>query len=346
MAAAVELINVTKTFGRQAAVDDLSLAVPAGSVYGFIGPNGSGKTTTLRMIMRIFYPDRGMIRVLGDETHSAAHDRVAYLPEERGLYKQMKVGDVLRFYALLKGYTPAKGEIDGWLDRMGLPGAGGKPVQALSKGMAQKVQFIATVIAKPQLVLLDEPFSGLDPVNAVVLRDMILELKRNGTTVIFSTHDMSTAERMCDFIFMIYRGKKVLDGTLATIQRKYGSDTLRVRVEAPNGDRFALRDLPGVATVTDYGNLQELRLKPDADQQKILTELMRHGRVEHFELAHPSLHDIFVRIASPSPEEMVSAGAAAAAPAATAAVMAEDRSHISAASPAHHETSMTGAADA
>src|SRR2546430_13807286 len=256
MPGAVELENITKTFGQQIAVDDLSLAVPSGSVYGFIGPNGSGKTTTLRMIMRIFYPDRGAIRVLGESSHGPANNQVAYLPEERGLYRQMKVRDILRFYSELKGHHPTRREIDDWLDRLGLSGAGDKRVQALSKGMSQKVQFIATIIAKPKLPLLDEPFSGLDPVNAVVLRDLILELKRAGTTVIFSTHDMSVAERMCDFIFMIYRGKKVLDGTLASIQRKYGSDTLRVKLEPADGRPFALESLPGVINVTDYGKLQ------------------------------------------------------------------------------------------
>src|SRR5213594_2060333 len=185
---AVEIEHVTKTFAVHRAVDELSLAVPPGTVYGFIGPNGSGKTTTLRMIMRIFHPDLGKITVLGESRHGAANDQIAYLPEERGLYRSMKVRDVLRFYSELKGHTPARGEIDQWLDRMGLSGAGDKRVQALSKGMSQKVQFIATVIAKPKLVLLDEPFSGLDPVNAVVLRDLILDLRRQGTTVIFSTH--------------------------------------------------------------------------------------------------------------------------------------------------------------
>lgn len=293
---AVELQNVTKSFGRQVAVDDLTLAVPAGSVYGFIGPNGSGKTTTLRMIMRIFYPDSGKIAVLGESHHAAADDRVGYLPEERGLYKQMKVRDVLRFYAKLKSCSPTRGEIDQWLERMGLPGAGDKRVNALSKGMSQKVQFIATVISKPQLVLLDEPFSGLDPVNAVVLRDMVLELRRGGATVIFSTHDMSVAEKMCDFIFMIYKGKKVLDGTMTSIQQKYASDTLRVRAQT-NGKGF--ENLPGVLKVIDQGNFQELRLAPSADSQGILAELLRRGRVDHFELARPSLHDIFVRIAAP-----------------------------------------------
>ena len=296
---AVELHNVSKTFGRQVAVDNLSLAVPAGSVYGFIGPNGSGKTTTLRMIMRIFYPDAGTILVLGEPHHAPADDRVGYLPEERGLYKQMKVRDVLRFYARLKSYSPTRAEIDDWLARMGLPGTGDKRINTLSKGMSQKVQFIATVISKPQLVLLDEPFSGLDPVNAVVLRDMVLQLKRSGTTVIFSTHDMSVAEKLCDFIFMIYKGKKVLDGTMASIQQRYGSDTIRVRAQT-NGR--ALEDLPGVLKVTDHGNFQELRLTTDADPQRILNELMQRGRVDHFELAHPSLHDIFVRIAAPEEE--------------------------------------------
>ena len=177
---AVAIENVTKTFGRFTAVDDLSLAVPAGTIYGFIGPNGSGKTTTLRMIMRILLPDAGHIRVLGEETWKAASDRVAYLPEERGLYKKMTVADVLRFYAELKGFRDCRPAIAGWLERMGLADWADKPVEALSKGMSQKVQFIATVVARPQLVLLDEPFSGLDPVNAEVLRDAILTLKKEG----------------------------------------------------------------------------------------------------------------------------------------------------------------------
>jgi ABC-2 type transport system ATP-binding protein len=295
----VAIENVTKTFGRFTAVDDLSLVVPAGTIYGFIGPNGSGKTTTLRMVMRILLPDAGHIRVLGEETWKAASDRVAYLPEERGLYKKMTVADVLRFYAELKGFRDCKPAIAGWLERMGLTAWAGKPVEALSKGMSQKVQFIATVVARPQLVLLDEPFSGLDPVNAEALRDAILGLKKEGTTVIFSTHDMAVAERMCDFVFMIYKGRKVLDGTLDAIRDQYGEDTLRVRLE---GDDVRLGGLPGVARVTDHGRLQEMQLHPGADPQAVLAELMRRGRVRHFEQARPSLHDIFVRIASPAPE--------------------------------------------
>jgi ABC-2 type transport system ATP-binding protein len=237
--AAVELLNVRKTYGQQVAVDDLSLAVPQGSVYGFIGPNGSGKTTTLRMIMRIIAPDRGSIRVLGDESgsHGPANDRIGYLPEERGLYKQMKVREVLRFYAEIKGHRPTTAEIQDWLNRMGLPDVAEKKVEALSKGMSQKVQFISTIISKPDLVILDEPFSGLDPGNAEVMREMVLSLKREGRTVIFSTHDMSVAEEMCDFVFMIYKGRKVLDGTLTTIQQKHGTDVLQVRFEQSNGNK-------------------------------------------------------------------------------------------------------------
>lgn len=298
MTAAVEIEHVTKTFGGFTAVDDLSLAVPANAIYGFIGPNGSGKTTTLRMIMRIFMPDTGHIRVLGEETWQAASDRVAYLPEERGLYKKMKVGEILRFYAELKGCRDCQPAIKSWLARLNLTEWADKRVEQLSKGMSQKVQFIATVVARPQLVLLDEPFSGLDPVNAEVLREAILDLKKEGTTVIFSTHDMGVAEKMCDFIFMIYKGKKVLDGTLDSIQDAYGEDTLRVRLD---GD-VPLSGLPGVTKVTDFGKWQELRLDRGADPQRVLGDLMARGRVRHFEQSRPSLQDIFVRIASPAPE--------------------------------------------
>jgi ABC-2 type transport system ATP-binding protein len=277
---AIELVNVTKTYGTQVAVDDLSLAVPEGCVYGFIGPNGSGKTTTLRMIMRIIAPDRGTITVLGDSSglHGPANDRVGYLPEERSLYKQMKVREVLRFLAELKGHRPSRSEIQNWLERMGLPDVGEKKVEALSKGMSQKVQFIATIISKPQLVILDEPFSGLDPGNAEVLRDLVLDLRRKGTTVIFSTHDMSVAEEMCDFIFMINKGKKVLDGTLASIQQQHGTDVLHVRVASSNGSPPSLENLPGVLKVTDVGNWQELRVAPGSDRPGEFQSMAHHSR--------------------------------------------------------------------
>ena len=298
---AVELDNVTKTFGTHRAVDDLSLAVPAGTIYGFIGPNGSGKTTTLRMIMRILHPDRGRIRVLGAESFGAATDRVGYLPEERGLYKKMKVRDILRFYAELKSCPASKQEVNRWLEIMQLASWGDKKVEALSKGMAQKVQFIGAVIAKPELVLLDEPFTGLDPVNADVLKNAVLDLKKNGTTVIFSTHDMDVAERMCDFICMIFRGRKVLDNTLEAIQDLYGSDVVRVRLD---GDGADLAGIAGVERVNDLGRFKELRIAGGTDTQQVLASIMQKARVRHFELARPSLHEIFVRIAGPESQEV------------------------------------------
>lgn len=297
---AVRLDGVTKTFGSFTAVDDLSLEVPRGTIYGFIGPNGSGKTTTLRMIMHILHPDRGEIRVLGEQRRDAANDRVGYLPEERGLYKQMKVREQLRFYAELKGCRHSGPAIDAWLERLELTAWANKKVQTLSKGMSQKVQFIATVVARPELVLLDEPFSGLDPVNAEVLREAVLGLKREGTTVIFSTHDMAVAEKMCDFLFMIYKGKKVLDGSLEAIQNAYATDTVRVHLE---GGAAQWDGLPGVEAVRDLGRWQELRLERGADPQVLLAALMQRGRVRHFEIGKPSLHDIFVRIARPEREE-------------------------------------------
>lgn len=291
---AVELQEVTKRFGNHLAVDRLDLAVPEGAIYGFIGPNGSGKTTTLRMILRIFYPESGRVSVLGCHQSRVADDRVGYLPEERGLYKRMKVRDILTYYGRLKGSHNCRKDIDEWLERFELTDWANRRIDTLSKGMAQKVQFISAVIARPKLLVLDEPFSGLDPLNMEVLKDAVVSLHRNGTTVIFSTHDMDIAERMCDTIFMICRGRKVLDGTLESIQAQYGQDTIRVR--ASDGDNV-FANLPGVLKVNDYGRYTELRMEPQADSQTILQELLHRAKIEHFELARPSLQDIFVRIA-------------------------------------------------
>jgi ABC-2 type transport system ATP-binding protein len=293
---AIRLAAVTKHFNGIAAVDALTLAVPHGSIYGFIGPNGSGKTTTLRMIMRILLPDRGEIEVLGSAGTGAARDRVSYLPEERGLYKKMTVRRLLRYYGRLKGRTVAELDpaIDDWMARLGMDGWGDRKIEALSKGMSQKVQFVGAVIAQPELLILDEPFSGLDPVNAEALKDGVLEMRRRGATIVFSTHDMSTAERMCDRIFMIFRGRKVLDGTLEEIQAQYGFDTIRVRSA---GGAAVLAGMPGVDAVNDYGQMQEVRLT--GDPQRFLHDLAARTAVHHFEIARPSLHDIFVRIARP-----------------------------------------------
>jgi ABC-2 type transport system ATP-binding protein len=297
---AITLRNVTKRFNRIAAVDNLSLTVPTGSIYGFIGPNGSGKTTTLRMIMHILLPDDGEIEVLGSPDTAAARDRLSYLPEERGLYKKMTIRRLLRYYARLKGCALPEIDkaIDDWMARVELPGMLDRQIETLSKGMSQKVQFVSAVVSNPALLILDEPFSGLDPVNAQVLKDAVLEVRRRGTTVVFSTHDMATAEKMCDRIFMIFRGRKVLDGTLDEIQAQYGADTVRLRTA---GGAAALAGMPDVASVNDFGQLQEVRVR--SDPQQFLSRLLARTAVYHFEITRPSLHDIFVRIARPQDHE-------------------------------------------
>lgn len=293
---AVTLSGVSKSYGKHRAVENLDLRVPERSIYGFIGPNGSGKTTILRMILHIIHPDEGTIEVMGRTSTRAANDQIGYLPEERGLYKKMTVQRLLLYYAKLK-QTPkaeAKQQIDHWLQRMELLDWRSKKIETMSKGMAQKVQFIATVISRPKLVILDEPFSGLDPVNLNAIRESIVSLRKEGTTVILSTHDMEMAERMCDSIFMIYQGKKVLNGTLQSIQQRYGEDTIRMSV---NGDKRKIAALPGVEEWRDFGQYQEIRFSGDA--QALLRQLANTVRLQSFTVTKPSLHDIFVRIASP-----------------------------------------------
>jgi ABC-2 type transport system ATP-binding protein len=296
---AIVLDGVTKAFGSFVAVDNLALRVPAGSLYGFIGPNGSGKTTTLRMILHILLPDSGEVEVLGRHDTRAAQDLVGYLPEERGLYKRMTVRRLLRYFGKLKGASGPELEkrIVDWLATMDLSDWADKKIDTLSKGMAQKVQFIGAVLARPALVILDEPFTGLDPVNADVLKDAVLDLKKNGTTVVFSTHDMGVAERMCDRIFMIHKGKKVLDGTLSEIRARYGTDTIRLRT---SDGPAALEGIPHLDEVNDLGNIQEIRYS--GDPQALLHALVERTSVHLFEIAQPSLHDIFVRIAAPDRE--------------------------------------------
>jgi len=299
---AIRLVDVSKTYGSFTAVSDLSLTVPNGALYGFIGPNGSGKTTTIRMILRIIQPDCGEIEVLGAASARVANDSLGYLPEERGLYKKMSVRRMLRYYASLKGMSTrdAIPAIDGWLQRFDLSSWATKQIETLSKGMSQKVQFIASVVARPQILILDEPFSGLDPVNTEVIRSAILDLKKQGTTIIFSTHDMSVAEKMCDYVFMIYQGQKVLDGTLQDIKSQYGADSVRLRVEY-GSDRISV--IPEVKRVIDMGGYQEVQV--EGDPQNLLRRLTSETNVRLFEVTQPSLHDIFIRIADPSAQENV-----------------------------------------
>lgn len=295
----ISIQNISKSFGDHKAVDELSLTVPEGMIYGFIGPNGSGKTTTIRMIMNIIYPDAGTIKIFGEEYQPSFQNRIGYLPEERGLYKNMKVLDLLLFFGKLKSGKNVKKEALKWLKKLELFDWADKKVESLSKGMSQKIQFISAVISNPELVILDEPFSGLDPVNRDVLRNAVLDLKREGKTIIFSTHDMTVAEKMCDHLFMIYKGRKVLNGTLEETQDLYGRDIIKIITDKGSE---VLRFLPGIEKVTDFGRIQELRMAKGCDPQEVLKELIKIARVEHFEIAKPSLHDIFVRIASPEEE--------------------------------------------
>jgi ABC-2 type transport system ATP-binding protein len=296
----IQLSNVTKSFGSVKAVNDLSLEVPKGSIYGFIGPNGSGKTTTIRMIMKIMYPDHGKLLVSGQDTNLERLKNVGYLPEDRGLYKKMKIGELLQFHGELNKGTDLPKWIDYWLERLELKAYKNKKVETLSKGMRQKLQFITTILHQPELIILDEPFSGLDPVNADMMKDIILELQKNGATIIFSTHDMAMAERMCDYIFMIYKGKKVLDGTLEHIQDLYGNDTLQIQSEM---GAEALKGIKGIENVRNFGKLQEIRLEEGMDAQVILVELLKKTRISKFEITKPSLNDIFIRIAAPERKE-------------------------------------------
>jgi ABC-2 type transport system ATP-binding protein len=293
---AIEIENVSKTFGTVEAVANLSAIIPEASIYGFIGPNGSGKSTTMRMTAGIFNPDRGSIRVFGGEVSQRRRGLIGYLPEERGIYKKMKVRALLEFHAELRGGKSAVARIDAWLEKLDLTHCASRPVETLSKGMTQKVQFIAAVVPEPKLVILDEPFSGLDPISAESIRAAILELRRNGVTVILSTHDMAVAESMCDRILMMFRGKKVLDGSLAEIQERYGNDT--IRITGPN-TATALAGLPGVEHVRDFGQIQELRMARGCDPQELLRAAVALTSVTAFSIAKPSLQDIFIRIAGP-----------------------------------------------
>jgi len=297
---AIQLLNVTKTFGETAAVNDVSLTVPQGAVYGFIGPNGSGKTTTMRMILNIIYPDRGTVRVFGEPLSGrAAH--IGYLPEERGLYRRMQVRPLLEFHGELRGGRRVTSEVNAWLKRLDLAHCAERRVDTLSKGMSQKVQFIAAIIPQPKLLILDEPFTGLDPVSAESIRAAILDLRRNGSTVILSTHDMNVAESLCDSIFMIFKGRKVLDGTLEAIQLQYGNDTIRVAAE---GGAAVMEGLPNVEKVRDLGQIQELRMAMGCDPQAVLHALAARTRISSFAVSKPSLQDIFIRIAGSDAAEV------------------------------------------
>lgn len=290
---AIRLTSVRKAYAGHVAVADLSLSVPRGAVFGLLGPNGAGKTTTLRMVMDILGPDAGTIEILGRPAERATRDRIGYMPEERGLYPRMVLEDQLVFMAEIKGcpVAEARRRLPGWLERVGLAGWAKRKVNELSKGMQQKAQLLATLLHDPELLILDEPMSGLDPVGANLVRDILLDLKRQGKTIVLSSHQMETVERLCDAIALIDRGEKLLDGPVAEIKQRYGHNSL---VLAFDGDGAFLGRLPGVKALSDFGRYVEIRMHDDADPQAILREASARLPLRRFEIVEPSLHDIFV----------------------------------------------------
>jgi ABC-2 type transport system ATP-binding protein len=288
------LDHVTKKFGDFTAVNDLSLQVRPGRVFGLIGPNGAGKTTTIRMIVNITIPDSGRVELFGQSMNAALQDRIGYLPEERGLYKKMKVGEQLRFFAELKDLRgkAADEQINRWLEKLKLSEWKDKRAKDLSKGMQQKVQFITAVVHDPDLLILDEPFSGLDPVNVELMKQTILEKKTEGKTIILSTHQMEIAEKLCDDVCMINKARKVLDGRMREIRRSFARNAVAVQIEGGDG---VLKDEELVASVRQSGDDTEVLLAPGANAQTLLKRLVESGAVVNkFQLVEPSLHDIFI----------------------------------------------------
>jgi len=291
---AVAVEHVTKRFDTVVAVSDLSLHIEQGAVFGLLGPNGAGKTTSLRMLMHILAPDEGTVQVLGQPSSERTQDLIGYLPEERGLYTRMKVREVLVFLTALKGLSEAEASRRAleWLERLDLAAWSEKKVIDLSKGMQQKVQFIAAVAHRPQLLILDEPFTGLDPVNATLIKDVMLDLRAQGCTIILSTHRMEQVEMMCDAICLINHGRSVLAGDLRSIKKSYGLNTVRIEYSGDN----SFLDLPDLIEKVDhFGAIVQVKLRPGADAQGILKAAVARGvRLTRFELAEPPLHEIFI----------------------------------------------------
>jgi ABC-2 type transport system ATP-binding protein len=289
----LDIRNVIKKYDGVTAVDNLSLTVEPGGVFGLLGPNGAGKTTTIRMIMGIIEPDEGEIGVFGEPFRERTKERIGYLPEERGLYRKMKVLDHLVFLGEIKG-VPAKVAAERsieWMRRLDLSGWEQKTVESLSKGMQQKIQFISTVLHEPELMILDEPFTGLDPINTQLLKDIIMEMKSEGRTIVLSTHLMDQVEKLCERICLINKGRAVLEGDLAEIKMRFSKNVLTFRFR---GDHRALEAHAGVERVTTFGQELSVSLKEGADPNEVLRYAVEKGRVERFEIGEMSLHDIFI----------------------------------------------------
>ena len=290
---AIELLDVSKSFGKFRAVDGLTLQIPRGSMFGLLGPNGAGKTTTLRMIMNITAPDTGEIRILGHPMDRETQNRIGYLPEERGLYRKMKVIDHLYFLAAIKEVSRdvARQRIDGWLEKMELKPWLNKKVDELSKGMQQKIQFIATIVHDPDVLILDEPFSGLDPLNVAMMRDYFLEFRARGKTIVFCTHVLEQAEKLCDEICLMARSKKILEGSMKELKRRYAQDLLRLSIDASLADVTAL---PGVASAKALDGTFIVSLTPGTDRREFLRRTMDRHRIESFSQKEPELEEIYI----------------------------------------------------
>jgi ABC-2 type transport system ATP-binding protein len=300
MDAAIELRNVTKTFGQTVAVRDLNLTVPYGGLYGFIGPNGAGKTTAIRLIMSIFFPDAGEISVLDHASALEAKNRIGYLPEERGVYRKMRVGAFLSYIAGLKGVkgVDLDKKVRTALERVGLGGTERKRCEELSKGMLQKVQFLAATIHKPDLLILDEPFSGLDPVSTRLMRDLVLEENRRGATILFSTHVMPQAEEICRHVVMIHQGRKVLDETLATIRSHYDPRTIEFDPLDEKADLAPIALLPGVERVEKHDSGCKILFVEGSDPAEAMRRIIDAATPARLELSRPRLEDVFIRLVS------------------------------------------------
>ncbi|MDX1562349.1 MAG: ATP-binding cassette domain-containing protein [Gammaproteobacteria bacterium] len=298
MPAAIRLEAVNKTFGRTTAVANLDLEVPAGALYGFIGPNGAGKTTTIRMLMSILFPDSGELEILGHRSALEAKDKIGYLPEERGVYKNMKVGAYLKYIARLKGLPEPsiKARVSKLLERVELPDVAGRNCEELSKGMLQKIQFAAAIINEPDLLILDEPFSGLDPVSMRMLRDQIVVEHERGATILFSTHVMPQAEEICDHVVMMHKGNKVLDDPIAAIRGQYDTSTILIEPLDADADGEPLASILGVRAVRRKAQQIELQLEPGTDIGSVMQDVIGLLPVARLELARPRLEDIFVRL--------------------------------------------------
>jgi ABC-2 type transport system ATP-binding protein len=289
----IELNKVRKTYDHFVAVDDLSFKIEEGAVFGLLGPNGAGKTSTIRMMIGITVPDSGQISMFGKPFVRKDLQRVGYLPEERGLYKKMKILDQLIFLGQLHGLdaSVARQRAVAWSEKLEIVEWLPKKVEELSKGMQQKIQFIATLMHDPEFIVMDEPFSGLDPINVVLLKNVLLELKAKGKTILFSTHQMDTVEKLCDSICLINHGKAVLQGELKQIKAQHGKNNVQIEYE---GDGNFLQQTQLVGSYNNYGNYVEVRMAPGADPQQLLRAVAERSRVNKFELMEPSLEEIFI----------------------------------------------------